>query len=158
MDKEYLDFVERMGSFEFELSLEDIGRDDNIAHSNQEFDDILQHFGVKGMKWGRRKARTKSGSRKSKGEKITLHEDYINAHSRKSVKSMSDKELRDRLQRLNMEQQYERLNPSKINAGMKYANKVLRAATTTATATGVALTIYNNTDKIIKIAKAMGGR
>lgn len=118
----------------------------------------LYHHGVLGMKWGRRKARTKSSSRKSKGKKIPLHEDYINAHSRKSVKSMSDKELKNRLQRLNMEQQYERLNPSKVNAGKKYATKVLAAATTTATVTGVALTIYNNTDKIIKIAKAMGGR
>lgn len=120
--------------------------------------DELYHYGVLGMKWGRRKARTKSSSRKSKGKKIQLHEDYINAHSRKSVKSMSDKELKNRLQRLNMEQQYERLNPSKVNAGKKYATKVLAAATTTATVTGVALTIYNNTDRIIKIAKAMGGR
>lgn len=118
----------------------------------------LYHFGVLGMKWGRRKARSKTNSRKSKGKKISLHEDYINAHSRKSVKSMSDKELKNRLNRLNMEQQYERLNPSKVNAGKRYATKALAAATTTATVTGVALTIYNNTDRIIKIAKAMGGR
>lgn len=64
MDKEYLDFVERMGSFEFELSLEDIGNKDDIAHSNQELDNILQHFGVKGMKWGVRRNREKSKSLK----------------------------------------------------------------------------------------------
>lgn len=110
------------------------------------------------MKWGHRKARTKSGSKKTKLRKVPIHEDYSNAHNIKSVKSMSDKELRNRINRLNMEQQYERLNPSKVNAGKRYATKALAAATTTATVTGVALTIYNNTDKIIKIAKAMGGR
>lgn len=109
------------------------------------------------MKWGRRKTRTNSSSTKTP-KNIPLHEDYVSAHDRKSVKSMSDQELRTRINRLNMEQQYERLNPSKVNAGKKYAKKVLSSATTTATVTGVALTIYNNTDKIIKIAKAMGGR
>jgi hypothetical protein len=61
MDKEYLDFVERMGSFEFELGLNDIGEGDNIAHSNlskylSKTPSELQHHGVKGMKWGVRRS------------------------------------------------------------------------------------------------------
>ena len=46
MDKDYNDFVERMGSFEDELDLGDIGLDDkkkiNIYKANKYFEERLQ--------------------------------------------------------------------------------------------------------------------
>lgn len=46
MDKDYNDFVERMGSFEDELDLGDIGSDDkkkiNIDKANKYFEERLQ--------------------------------------------------------------------------------------------------------------------
>lgn len=79
------------------------------------------------------------------------HEDYKKAHGSKSVKTMSDAELRSRLNRLQMEQQYSKLSQSNVNRGKLYFNNVVKAGTTVATVTSTALTIYNNYDKIKSI-------
>ena len=64
---------------------------------------------------------------------------------------MSDAELRSRLNRLQMEQQYSKLSQSNVNRGKQYFNNVVKAGTTVATVTSTALTIYNNYDKIKKL-------
>ncbi len=64
--------------------------------------DYLAHYGVKGMKWGVRRTAEELGS-KLLGKK---HDDYKKAHTRKSVRSMSTQELRDRTNRLQAENQY----------------------------------------------------
>ena len=71
------------------------------------------------------------------------HEDYKKAHTPKSIKSMSDAELRNRLNRLQMERQYSQLSESSVNKGKEYAQKVFKAGTTVAAVTTTALTIYN---------------
>ena len=116
-------------------------------------ENVLQHYGVLGMKWGVRRtpaqlARARGNKKSSSSEES---EDYKKAHTSKSVKSMSDKELRDRLNRLQMEQQYSKLNPGTASRGKDVASRILKAGTTVATATTTALTIYNNFDKIKKI-------
>ena len=118
----------------------------------------LYHYGVLGMKWGVRKDRgggvSKTGRRrKSVKERPPAHEDYKKAHSKKSVREMSDAELRSRINRLDMERRYQELNPSIKNRGRKYVNSIIKTGTTVATLTGTALTIYSNADKIRKLVK-----
>ena len=77
------------------------------------------------------------------------------AHNSKSVKSMSDVELRNRLNRLQMEKQYSQLSSTDVNRGKEYVSKTLKVAGTIATATSTALTIYNNYGKIKEIVNGM---
>lgn len=71
-------------------------------------ENILEHFGVKGMKWGVRKKRSRQSS-----EDAQRH----GAAKRKAVDELSDKELKDLVSRMNMEQQVKRMNPSTVARG-----------------------------------------
>ena len=108
----------------------------------------LYHYGVKGMKWGIRKEHQSSDSRKKRSKMEDWSDDAKEANriSKKKVSQMSNAELQQLNNRKNLEQQYSRLNPSTISRGMKYV-------ATAATITGTAITIINNSDKIIKIGK-----
>lgn len=91
----------------------------------------LQHHGIKGQKWGIRRFQNKDGSltpagrKRQKQDNGPIHEDYSKSHDTKSVKSMSDKELRDRINRLNMERQYAQLTATEKSMGKKIVSEVL---------------------------------
>ena len=121
----------------------------------------LLHYGVLGMKWGVKKARKssdtvdetrkKSNTQNSNTQKSNTQNSNTKQQSKKFVtkkqrqkqimedlNSMSDKELRDRLNRMQMEQQYIRMmTPEKsaakkqveqflINEGRNLASQMLR--------------------------------
>lgn len=121
----------------------------------------LYHYGIKGMRWGVRRFQNKDGSYTAKGKKRYAgkgeqeHDDYKKAHSSKSVKTMSDAELRSRLNRLQMERQYSNLSKSDINRGKAFVSKSMKVATAAATATTTVITLYNNVDKIKKIMEGL---
>lgn len=125
--------------------------------------DELRHYGIQGMKWGVRRYQNEDGSYTAAGKKRAqqkssdTHEDYSKAHTKKSVSEMSDKELRDRLNRLDMERRYDQLNPGTVSKGKKYLDKTIKVGTTVATVTTTALTIYNNYNKIVEIINKRKG-
>jgi hypothetical protein len=100
----------------------------------------LTHWGVKGMRWGVRRSKTQLARARGSSKKTSerAHEDYKKAHSPKSVKSMSDAELRARNNRLNMERQYKQLTAKQASAGKKFVTGVLVGAATSV-ATGYAV-------------------
>lgn len=114
--------------------------------------DELYHWGIKGMKWGVRRYQNKDGTLTSEGKKHYSqdHEDYTRAHTKKSVREMSDSELNARINRLQKEQQYERLTASSSKL-----QKAIKIAGTTATALGTVMTLYNNGSNAMKLGKSI---
>lgn len=76
----------------------------------------LAHYGTKGMRWGKRKAR--------KAERT--QENQRRAEARAKTKSMSDDELKTAIARLKLEKEYKDLNAHQISEGQKLVNEILR--------------------------------
>jgi len=74
----------------------------------------LEHYGVLGMKWGVRKSRTASKSSKE-----------TSALRKKKAFELTDEELKKVNKRLDLEQRYNQLNPSKLNNAQKAIGKVV---------------------------------
>lgn len=125
----------------------------------------LYHHGIKGMKWGVRRTPAQLGHPTGK---IDLHKTKkkvdaagtivnetrnINNTASKKVqkkaqkqklseaKTMSDQELRERVNRLNMEQQYVRMSTEQINAGRSNVSSVLNNVGTAINVASSALAI-----------------
>lgn len=97
-------------------------------------DEYLMHYGVLGMKWGRRKARASNSSEQAPKKR-----------------RMSNKELQARIKRLKMEKEYAQLiaSPPKTSR----VEKLIKGAGTVAALTASAATIYKNMEKMSKIYK-----
>lgn len=88
----------------------------------------LAHYGILGMKWGVRRTEAQLARDRKSSKKNSVddsHDDYKKAHGAKSAKSMSTQELRERINRLQLEKQYADLNKKKVNAGKKFVTDVL---------------------------------
>ena len=87
----------------------------------------LYHFGIKGMKWGVRRFQNKDGTRTTAGKnrRKEYSSDYIDSRTKKSIRSMSNEELKKRINRYQLENQYRNLEPSVYNKGMTMAKKII---------------------------------
>jgi len=102
--------------------------------------DILKHYGVLGMRWGRKKGDGSSSGKSSK-KQDTRSEDYkvVAGIKKKKISEMSNAELQTALSRLNAEKQYRELNKSRASRGKSLIESALsnagkKALTTVATA------------------------
>lgn len=89
----------------------------------------LYHHGVKGMRWGVRKSKGAGSSIKRKKNTKRSRE--------KSIKKMTDQELRERINRLQLEKQYRQLTKPDMSEGKQFVKNILK---TSATTVGVAET------------------
>lgn len=134
----------------------------------------LQHHGVKGMKWGVHKATPKDrrffgdaknvagvsnpaskgfeGGSKAAGAIGNLAGRKPSKKVQKELNSMSDQELRNRINRMQMEQQYAALNPNAVQRGASFTKSILEVGAGIATIAGSAASIY----MLIKKAKTSG--
>lgn len=129
------------------------------------YNNELYHHGIKGMKWGVRRTDAQLGHDTGKidlqktkkkvdaaGTIVNETRNINNAASKKAqkkaqkqklseAKTMSDQELRERVNRLNMEQQYVRMSTEQINAGRSNVSSVLNNVGTAINVASSALAI-----------------
>lgn len=96
---------------------------------------ILEHHGVKGMKWGQRKGSSSSSSTSSPGPSA----DHVAAEAHKAkvraggVKALSNEELQKLNTRMQLEQNHRNLAgqaPTKFEKGHSHVKKILAAGKT----------------------------
>lgn len=107
----------------------------------------LKHHGILGMKWGVRRYQNADGTHTEAGKR-RYHDDYTRAHDRKPVSQMSDEELKQRVNRLNQEQQYSDLK-WKRNAGVNAANKFVKTAALITAVAGAAVVYKKYGDSVL---------
>lgn len=104
------------------------GIQDTAAQSAVEIGrSFLEHHGVKGQRWG---VRRRSGSGRMSTEAKRSHEILTKAKTH-GHKALTNKELGDLNKRLQLEQQFHKLNPAKTHPTKKVTKFIGEIATTT---------------------------
>jgi hypothetical protein len=99
----------------------------------------LTHHGILGMKWGVHRSQeqlTRDKGHVDAASGVVKEAKNINnavsgirsASSRKDLSSMSDQELKERVNRMNMEQQYSMLSSNNTSKGQTYVKNMLEVA------------------------------
>lgn len=118
-------------------------------------EDVLAHFGVKGMKWG---VRRKSNTATSDDAKAAS--EAASKAAKGGIKSLSNKELQTLITRMNLERQLGNLDtsPSSKKAG-KFVGKLLLEVGRQEAATAIGKGLRTGTRVVVReIAKALARR
>ena len=106
--------------------------------TNEDVDAFLEHYGVKGMKWGtRKKSKYRPGATKE-AKRASAIQKKAKAGG---TKALTTKELQAYNQRMDLERRYSQLQPaSKMTKGQKKVTAILAAGATLNTA----IAFYNS--------------
>lgn len=114
------------------------------------YDDYLAHYGVKGQKWGVRRYQNEDGSYTSEGKtrrsmsKLAAgNASESSTWKAKDASTLSDEELRRRLNRLNQEKQYRELTKSRSSKAREWISKTAKTVLVTAAITAASEVMKN---------------
>jgi len=107
--------------------------------------EALEHYGIKGMRWGVRKKRSRTPSASSK---------ETSALRKKKAFELTDEELKKVNKRLNLEKQYKEATASSAN---KLAKKAVAGATLTVLTAAIAAGMTNAGKAVINYGKKKVG-
>lgn len=79
--------------------------------------DFLQHYGVKGMRWGKKKNPASSDAAASKSVRVTA--------KKKGVHTISNKQLQTAIERMQLEQNFKRLTVNERSAATRWIASTL---------------------------------
>jgi hypothetical protein len=78
-------------------------------HRGASLDEVLAHFGVRGMRWGVKRKSSTRGPSSPESKQLTVTKTVV----RKSgVKAVSNKDLQDAITRMSLEKQFKSLSPT----------------------------------------------
>lgn len=106
-----------------------------MAHGEQLVADTIAHYGIPGMKWGKKKGSSKSPGAYKKPEASNDHREVQNL-KRKKASQLSNAELKKINARSELTSKYAKNNPGAITKGQAKVSAVLAIV-------GTATTIYN---------------
>lgn len=86
----------------------------------------LEHYGVKGMKWGKRRARI----RDARSADAVAVRDIRSKKRATKITSLTNKELQDAITRFNLEKQYKQLDPTITRKGGQFIKGLIGAGKT----------------------------
>lgn len=91
------------------------------------FSEELAHFGIKGMKWGVRKNRSASGGESSKSQSFLSKDEPTTSewHRSRRFDHLSNKDLKARINRIEMEKKYRDLTMTKSERRRKAIKKAI---------------------------------
>lgn len=85
---------------------------------------VIAHYGVLGMKWGVRKDRRRSGSpRRTRREQREIES---RKQAVKRRRTLSEKEIRQRIERLHLERQLKELTEQDISPGKSFVTNLFK--------------------------------
>lgn len=101
-------------------------------------EEFISHYGKKGMKWGVRNKTSVAIKKRSnaKNEKLSPDAKELRNLRSKNPATLSNNDLKKINERMNLEQNYARLNAGKVKKGKQRAEFVLATAT-------IGVTAYN---------------
>ena len=93
----------------------------------------LMHYGVLGMKWGISRYRNKDDTLTTAGKKrLSKDKDKAEKKERKVAlknrRSLSDVDLKKKIERLKMEKEFKNLTEEDISPGRKYVGEIMSSA------------------------------
>lgn len=108
----------------------------------------LTHYGVLGMKWGKRKASASTSSSSKSKSSLPNSNDHKEAVAiqKKKPSQMTNAELRKVNERIRLENEYKRLNPTTLSKGLSFVNSLTSTANT-------AMNLYGTSKKAVEIGK-----
>ena len=115
---------------EFGVDLSEMNISENNRFSKYLVHSELYHHGILGQKWGIRRFQNKDGSYTTEGKKRRKsgYEEYKEDTDWRKVRSMSDKDLDQKIERLKKEKQYKELRYEQMSEGEKFVHDVLSDA------------------------------
>lgn len=97
----------------------------------EKYEEMLEHHGIKGQKWGVRRYQNPDGSRTALGKKRESSRNDKEKKARKADaknrRTMSDVDLKKRIERMKLEKEYKNLVDEDIAPGKKYIFEILSA-------------------------------